>query len=227
MQVPALHESLCVQASPSSQAVPSDLPEQAPPPPVDEVLATPVDEVLAPPAPPVPLVDEVLAPPTPPVDEVVASPVPPVDDVEELDAEVSVGEPHPREWASRPRKSAIMIEDRFMMSLALQRLGRGDSVSSKHEQKSSYRGHCALTSPVLQLAFRRLAVRFFSLRYRSRVRRATGGCHRRRAGSARSPSARAPPEGYLETSIADTPTVVRGQVAGRRARFRTRSSSSA
>ncbi len=145
VQVPAWQESLWVHASPSSQAVPSALLEQAPPPPVDEVLAPPVppvDEALAPPvlpvddvlAPPVLLVDDVLAPPAPPVDDVLAPPAlpvddvlaPPADEVEALDAEVSVGELHPREWASRPRKSAAIIEDRFMMSLALRRRSRGD-----------------------------------------------------------------------------------------------------
>ncbi len=99
-QVPAWQESVWVQASPSSHAVPSAFLEQAPPPPVDEVLAPPVppvDEVLAPPVdeilaplvlpldevlvPPVPPVDEVLVPPVLPVDEVLAPPVPPVDEV--------------------------------------------------------------------------------------------------------------------------------------------------
>jgi hypothetical protein len=39
-----------------------------------------------------------------------APPMPSPDEAEELAAEVSVGEPPPRECASRPRKSAVMTE---------------------------------------------------------------------------------------------------------------------
>ena len=139
---------------PSLQTVPSGLPEQGPP--------LPVDDEVAPPAPPLddelaPSVDDELALPAPSVDDEVAPPAPPADEaeLEDKDVDVSVGEPHPSGWTSSPRNSTPMSEDRFMGPSRSSTLIVMTARSEK--QKSSCPEAPRLAYTVLHVASRHLA----------------------------------------------------------------------